>query len=712
MLREPVGQLAPAVPDGLPICGKCGIVAPTEHAFCAVCDAALGPQRIPAPAVADGLVWISISVRFECRACRQLAPLNHLDVDGLVKCMHCGVEQRFEVGRWQGVIRHAQRVAEQTTPLTLHSTPTALEGIGKHTAFATARVDDLEVRAAPGHPLCEKCSAPLSIAEPTVERLVVACRRCSSQRIYALPRGSSQQFPELRGVVCAEHEVGRRDVQTEVGAGGSIIIRCGNCSAPLPITEDTAVVDCPYCGVACRIAPDMLWRMGNRSLRANWWWLLLQGPSKFDQQPQMPWENDVYARINAGARVNQHPTPSTGFGCVASVVVLAIGGGIGVASYVALRRNDVTTPGLFDGAKQMLADKGRWNGVSAPVVSHLNHDGVFDIIGEVRTVSPEDTIRVAAFDGSTGKNLWRSEVVGTYSEAGMVKLQVVGDQVLLPMEGGRLRSFLRSDGTPKFNIKLHENIEQFCGASEPGLVIVETKDKQHHTLALATGTIQKAEAAGSCHRIGQGLPVVVASGFNGEAPLLRDRVEGMSSDRTIRLPNSKVMLALGIKTPGTRIARIAAFRWDCGLESANQVEGLETKLTAATATQESTLRRHISELRSQLVTSRCPGEPQILWLADVPGVDPLTTSEGSLDVEDIDVLANTLVATYELKAEAHHYRLTAFSVESGQRLWDTDIEDTSPFSGLKLTPHHVFVSRWNGLFAFAVSSGKLVYKIP
>jgi RNA polymerase subunit RPABC4/transcription elongation factor Spt4 len=106
-----------AAPTGHPICGACGLIAPIEHNFCSVCDDPLPKQGLYAPVMPAGFAWAALAVRFECRACRQLAPLNHLDVDGHVKCMHRGVEQRFDGARWQAVIDHAKAVVALGGPM-------------------------------------------------------------------------------------------------------------------------------------------------------------------------------------------------------------------------------------------------------------------------------------------------------------------------------------------------------------------------------------------------------------------------------------------------------------------------------------------------------------------------------------------------------------------------------------------------------------------
>lgn len=664
---EQVGTTTASEPDGFPICGHCGLAAPVTDRFCSVCDSPLESERVIAPAMPSDLLWAAVSVRFECRACRQLSPLNSLDLDGQVKCAHCGVEQRFDSSRWQGVLSYAAEAAAMGRASRVAA---GFGEPGRDAAYTTRTIDAVEVRAGAGHPLCEQCSVPLRIANTAPGVLTMRCPNCSAQRAYAMPSDALTRFSSLRGAICAEHEVGRRDVTTGVDPGGTVVVRCGNCSAPLQISEGRSVVHCAYCGVACRLTPEALWRMGAKSLRADWWWLLFAAKAS---PGEVLWEQEVSARIVSGSKVQtkrgeQRPAQS-GRGCGLFLVMFVAVPAIGAGIYY------VGRGALGSGAAQ-LVERASWNGVRRPLAYDVNADGVLDVVGSVRTIALGDTIRLAAFDGKTGKNLWRSGVVGTYSEAGMCELELVKDTLLLPQDGGVLRSFSIGDGTPGFNIRLNENIDRLCDAQQPTEVLVLTKDKQQHTLNLRTGAIESVAAASECRsNRSSGSAPTVYDVFSDRLPPLRDKVPGLYSDKVLEFEGADVLLALGHKNPGTRVPKLAALRKPTGA----QVAPL--------------------------------GLRDVLWVSDVPGVDALSVREGALDVNNISVNGDTVVAVYQMKDAAHQFRLTALSLATGKRLWDSPIEDESPFSGLAATPTHVFVSRWNGLFAFDLHTGQLAYKI-
>jgi hypothetical protein len=680
----------PVSPPGPPICVGCGLIAALGQDFCPVCDAAIEPRPKPAPGLPPGLTWAALAVRFECRACRQLAPLNHLDLDGQIRCMHCGVEQRFDVTRWQQVIEQVHTVADLAGPIAEARGLAAALGsgspydcVGRTTAFDTTNLGGLELRSGPGHPLCEQCLTPLRIADVTPTALTVICPECSTQRSYATPPQASDRIPALRGVVCTQHEVGRREVQLEAGAGGSVAIRCGNCSAPLPIPEGKSIAQCKFCGVDCRITPEAMWRMGIQSLRADWWWLLLQGSSRTRsrleetarQIRKQEQDDELSRELQAAVGQNEQPqgVSRKALSIIAVLVVLLIGIPLfllfrDLFVAVSTTESSTTEPPTKDGTAR---DTAKWNGVSPPLVHDVNRDGVFDIVGSVRTINPNDTIQLAAFDGRDGTNLWRTEAIGRASEVDVSKLEIVGDSLLYPQAQGGLRAFAVLDGTARFNIRLSENIERFCGAPQPGFAIVETKDRQHHRLSLANGATQNLEAAHSCQPIERLVPALEVTR---DAPTIGDDLEGIASHRTIRLPGSSVLLALGNKAPGTAIPNLAAFRWPT-----------RTK-------------------------KRTPS-PEMLWITDVPGVDPLSAKPERVEIQNISLEGDVLAVAYAVQGVSHRYRVTAVSLASGKHRWDTANDDDSPLSGVVTTPHHVLVSRWGGLFAFDRETGTLAYKI-
>ena len=662
------------------------------------------------------LLWAALEVRFECRACRQLSPLNHLETSGQIKCVHCGVDQRLEAICWQSVVEHAHAVADLAGPVAnlrwANANPVTLSpfaSVGQNTAFADLAIETLHVRSAPGHPLCDHCLTPLSIGHSTPTRLTVVCPSCQLQRSYDLPPPVLNLLPAVRGVVGAEHESGRRDVQTEVGAGGEVVVRCGNCTAPLQFPPGTSVCHCAFCKVACRITPEAMWRTGTRALQAHWWWLLLDGPSA--RRHRLTSVADLGAPsappVVAGGATLEHtrrrlrPSPrrlpfaliAAAVGCVALAVT-----GVLVLSATAGE-----------------PDVGGWDGAGAPLAYDVNGDGVFDIVGTVR--SNRNEVRLSVFDGKNGHRLWQSKVLGTHS-AGATSLQLADNTLLHYQDGGLLQGFDMRDGSQRFELRLNENIQRFCGAPEPGLVVIETKDERHHTLRLTDGGILKVETAEDCPHVEQSLPTPRLFRKADRGPIVGDRIDGMHTDEVLVDPASGTMFALGTKRPGTRVPRIAAFRWERGPERADLTEQLdqaERALESAPLEEKRALLAQVHELRRKIrewpQTNGWVGAPDVLWMTDIPGVNPLSVPEGHVSTASVGLNGDKVVVLYPTKTGSNDFRLTALSLESGKRKWDIKLDADTPFSGLLATPHHVFVSRSNGLFVYEVETGEFAYVI-
>src|ERR1700683_4713243 len=81
------------------VCASCGVVAPQSGTVCKSCSAPI--VRLTPPSASGGTYWVAAKCSFQCRSCSFAAPLDHLDVDGTVECMHCGTRQRFNVEGWR-----------------------------------------------------------------------------------------------------------------------------------------------------------------------------------------------------------------------------------------------------------------------------------------------------------------------------------------------------------------------------------------------------------------------------------------------------------------------------------------------------------------------------------------------------------------------------------------------------------------------------------
>ncbi|GAB4521660.1 MAG: hypothetical protein Tsb0020_40220 [Haliangiales bacterium] len=300
--RAALGFAAPG--QGSPLCLGCGVVMPREQPAgtpCAVCQLDCAPKHelvaMPHPR-GQRRYWVGVQCEFQCRACGHLSPLNHLDVDGSVQCLRCGIEQIFAVDTWRDGLAHAHAVADLAGP-----DGNAWRGFGKapagnpfrHVGVTSAvasaheqqvairgdglvEVRSLRVTASPGLPLCGRCRVPLTVDGVDEHQLQVSCRHCGDRQNYALPAPARGLCPGLRGVIADEHRIGGRQVEYDPNAA-VVAIRCPNCQAPVSVSGKSTVIDCDYCHIALRIPDPLLHRLGHDHPEPALWWLLMSGPS-------------------------------------------------------------------------------------------------------------------------------------------------------------------------------------------------------------------------------------------------------------------------------------------------------------------------------------------------------------------------------------------------------------------------------------------------
>lgn len=135
--------------------------------------------------------------------------------------------------------------------------------------------------------------------------------------------------------------------------------------------------------------------------------------------------------------------------------------------------------------------QGQWQG-AAPIVVDATGDGVPDIFGRSRRVTPKDQIRAILIDGATGKPRWESEVLGTYIDTYQGTLALAGDLALFAGQSGEVRAIAMATGKTKWSAKLAERTERFC-ASGDNVIAVGT-DGVERPLQRANGQAGIAEA--------------------------------------------------------------------------------------------------------------------------------------------------------------------------------------------------------------------------
>ncbi|GMV15403.1 MAG: hypothetical protein AMXMBFR56_36270 [Polyangiaceae bacterium] len=273
-------------------CSGCGALAPKGLSVCEVCQSSLDGGRVALPGLGQDPYWVGVMASFQCRACGHVSPLNHLDVDGSVMCLRCGVDQRFDPEQWWKSVDFAHAVGDlagspegrfpQSVSVALDN---EVANVGVERTFAEQQQGDddeghaMTLCAMLGHPLCEGCRTPLALTELTEASLVTRCPSCQKSHSYDRPPSVARRYPALRGVVAEEHERANLPVDVQNDAGGAVLLRCPNCSAPLAVTGSSTVVTCRFCNAVSRLPPAALRGLGHHAPKRLLWWMLFQGPS-------------------------------------------------------------------------------------------------------------------------------------------------------------------------------------------------------------------------------------------------------------------------------------------------------------------------------------------------------------------------------------------------------------------------------------------------
>lgn len=285
-----------SLPAGqLPLCRGCGVVGPLQASRCEHCQRELSEPRWWQPVAQQGLLWARVEASFECRACGHRSALNHLDVDGSVDCLSCGIAQRFDAKQWWTPLEHAHGVADLTGPHPEGLLPEPGSSIAQYNPHSelgvrTARAEveageqTLRLSVSPGLPLCDACRAPLAVVNRAGGELRLGCSACRVERSYALPKKLSQRVRALVGILAREHELGRQQAVVHEEAGVTAL-RCPTCGAGLTLLDSASIVTCQYCQTSCHVAAQARPKPSKDAAPVPFW-LLFEGPSRLREKLQ------------------------------------------------------------------------------------------------------------------------------------------------------------------------------------------------------------------------------------------------------------------------------------------------------------------------------------------------------------------------------------------------------------------------------------------
>ena len=280
-------------------CAVCGVVAPRRGSVCAACDAPLVPTAaVPDPAEAHDTYWVAVRCSVQCRSCSFAAPVDHLALEGSIDCAQCGVRQRFDTDSWTEALAFAHAVGDLAGPdpegrasdpaiwiggdnphrnLGLSETFGVFRQTGMHSVDGLEIPRSLQIEAAPGHPTCRSCHAPVrtTLTGATGEgRVETTCPGCHATAVYVMPKGATAVtgHAALLGVISDEHRTDRPRAQ-ESSSGDARALSCPSCGGPLKLAPHDRLAQCEYCKITCVIPVHALVRDGNAPRPAVWWQL-------------------------------------------------------------------------------------------------------------------------------------------------------------------------------------------------------------------------------------------------------------------------------------------------------------------------------------------------------------------------------------------------------------------------------------------------------
>jgi hypothetical protein len=253
----------------------------------------------------------------------------------------------------------------------------------------------------------------------------------------------------------------------------AIQVTCPHCGARL--SAGTAeVVRCEYCGTEARVQrrTRMLERVMPMPAAAN-------RPIKIAVQTKSKLPLALLLVV-LGV-----PLAGAGFGVYMAVTKTREAG----ERRVAVTRDVKTKAAAAKSAYVAPEDRPpTWQGMNGSIIVDVDKNQTVDIIGRARQVHRGDVIHVMALDGATGKRMWLSDVIGTYSETYRSPLANAGDVLLFATDRGQVHGLETSTGKRRWQIALPERASYFCTTAAGELAVV-TADEMRRSIGKVDGAL-------------------------------------------------------------------------------------------------------------------------------------------------------------------------------------------------------------------------------
>lgn len=281
-----------------------------------------------------------VRVTLPCRVCGLSMPVNHLPVDGRLRCLHCKREQAADADLVEELVHRAHDVID-------------LGG------DARQAVEDARLVVERGEARCETCAGVLEVTVRAPGDAAARCGGCGDIAEYraALPPGCAG----LVAVIAPEHRTDRAAVKKAAG-GAAVAITCPSCGGALPAVLDRRAVSCEFCKTACRI-PEETWAAFEGPPREEPWYLFFDGPSRRRRTLLEEEERDSNRRRKDAAKAAQRaatPRAARGRGMspkllgeIAGLSTPILGFVSAALVYVTLKGRYLDDPGFAAGGTYM-----------------------------------------------------------------------------------------------------------------------------------------------------------------------------------------------------------------------------------------------------------------------------------------------------------------------------------------------------------------------
>jgi hypothetical protein len=302
-----------------------------------------------------------------------------------------------------------------------------------------------------------------------------------------------------------------------------------------------------------------------------------------------------------------------------------------------------------------------------PMLADADGDGVPDVIGHAEW---DATDYLAAFEGATGKLLWRTSAP---KDAFKGERAIVGDLFLVVDDLGKVQATRIANGVPAWAGILTDKARRFCG--DANSAIIEAHDGTFTRFDLATGRKSAVDLGGkkqpSCAPVYQTrdnrspkYAIVGWAEFAAHKLPEIHSVPGLSALRALVPTTSGLSFMLGSRDKGTQVAMVAAVE-----------------------------------------------NGKVLWKDLVPGVDPLTTESNVTTIMAASDGASVAIP-YGMSGHTNGVRMACFEGRSGKRLWDVQIHNHNDVqAGITIEAGRVYYASWTSLYVLSLKDGKMLYQL-